>query len=788
MPLLQKALIPLSLLLVTAILVSWSITPSPIGLTILLPGFLLFSKLYWETLQSVSTFPHGRDIDLTAENPLLKMLKTHGIPISILLLAATLRLYQLDEKPLHFDEGINGNFVTNIKKDGYYPFNPSNYHGPLHFYALFWTMELLGESEWTLRLPTTLASILCVGVLFLFAPYFGKRQTNLAALFAALSPAYIFYGRYAIHETWLALFLTIFFLGILILWKKGNLSGLILTFTGITGCILTKETYIIHFGSFLLAVPLYWAYTKYKPTKEPLPMAKQTWTKKNLFVTLLGSCGAILYFYSGGFLEFSMLPGLFSKLWAWKEIGISEQPGHHKPFFYWLTLITKYEWMGLLGLITSPLVLTKQASGPQRLLAIWGVGCFAAYSIVPYKTPWCLISMLWPLILLGACACVELFDRFNKKTIQTKQASQEKKTRRKKPNNKKTTKTHLQVLQYIIPTAIVTAAGYTSWMSVDLNYLEYDNHIKHPYVYVQMHRDTKRITDPIQKANKARGFDLPGLYIQNPKTDGLWPIPYLIGHRVAWVNAAEGEPPQPIYPPSDGFTITSPLYADAVESALRQKHYKIQTTDLTGYNPLTAYLNKSLFQDFVPKDTPVFVPSINTPSNQTFLKLLSQPSEKKIPALIDAFNLTNFPKTFYGIILTFSYPNSPNIQITNMSAKEISPPHSLNSFLNTLFSDLASKSPKNNPSQIKIHFIITAPIPLNPKSPYQSPHGLLIQNQNGDKKGFLPEETLEETKALFEKALEETNPETTVLQFRLQSFLGKDGMWKNIPENDESQP
>ena len=37
-----------------------------------------------------------------------------------------------------------------------------------------------------------------------------------------------------------------------------------------------------------------------------------------------------------------------------------------------------------------------------RYLAIYGVGTLIAYSIVKYKTPWCIISFGWPfLFVLG---------------------------------------------------------------------------------------------------------------------------------------------------------------------------------------------------------------------------------------------------------------------------------------------------------------------------------------------------------------------------------------------------
>ena len=43
-----------------------------------------------------------------------------------------------------------------------------------------------------------------------------------------------------------------------------------------------------------------------------------------------------------------------------------------------------------------------------RYLAIYGVGTLMAYSIVAYKTPWCIISIVWPMLLVFGAA-IELF-------------------------------------------------------------------------------------------------------------------------------------------------------------------------------------------------------------------------------------------------------------------------------------------------------------------------------------------------------------------------------------------
>jgi len=44
-------------------------------------------------------------------------------------------------------------------------------------------------------------------------------------------------------------------------------------------------------------------------------------------------------------------------------------------------------------------------SREMRWLCLYGLGSFAAYSLIPYKTPWCIINLLWPFFfVLGQLA------------------------------------------------------------------------------------------------------------------------------------------------------------------------------------------------------------------------------------------------------------------------------------------------------------------------------------------------------------------------------------------------
>jgi predicted membrane-bound mannosyltransferase len=118
--------------------------------------------------------------------------ETDWTPWLIVGLGAFLRFFLLDIKPPHFDEGINGWFVDQMVKSGFYRYDPTNYHGPLHFYILFVAQTLLGRNVWALRLPVVLASIFSIHLTMKFEPFVGRNVSRLAALAMAVSPGFVF--------------------------------------------------------------------------------------------------------------------------------------------------------------------------------------------------------------------------------------------------------------------------------------------------------------------------------------------------------------------------------------------------------------------------------------------------------------------------------------------------------------------------------------------------------------------------------------------------------------------
>jgi uncharacterized protein (TIGR03663 family) len=331
------------------------------------------------------------------ENLRRRAAATDWTPWLIVALGAFLRFFLLGIKPPHFDEGINGWFVDQMVKNGFYRYDPTNYHGPFHFYVLFVCQTLFGRNVWAIRLPVVLASIFSVHLTMKFEPFVGRTVSRLAALAMAVSPGFVFYGRYSIHEVWLLAFSMLFILGLLGLWQRGTVDYLWCAGMGLAGMILTKETYIIHVGCAFIAIFVTAVSHKITPLTDAKP-ARQTWTYFDFVMMSVTGLAVIIFFYSGGFLNWPGVTGLWKTFEAWFKTG-SQGAGHEKETYYWLELITRYEQPMGLGLIACVACQYLRHVG-LRYLAIYGVGTLLAYSIVKYKTPWCIISIAWPLLFM----------------------------------------------------------------------------------------------------------------------------------------------------------------------------------------------------------------------------------------------------------------------------------------------------------------------------------------------------------------------------------------------------
>jgi uncharacterized protein (TIGR03663 family) len=546
---------------------------------------------------------------------MLRMLKRQLLfPTLILLLGAIVRVASLDIKPPHFDEGINGWFCDQMAKNGYYAYDPTNYHGPVHFYVLFVSLQLFGRNLWALRLPVVLASLLTIFWIFLFRPFLSRTVCYLAALGMAISPGFIFYDRYSIHESWLVLFLIVTFWGILGISTSREpryFWGFIL---GLTGMILTKETYVIHLAAFAAAGALVLVMRRPAPDLEgrclqrpgvasnappaPKPDRPQRRTRlpvRHILGAILVGLVLITFFYSGNFRYWRGLDGLYQTFLPWTKTAVGAA-GHGKPDFdllplvppflahvpvlgafanfklnwYWIRLLLDYEWFALAGLLFS-FRFFLGGNPALRFLAFYGLGVILIYSIVPYKTPWCIISIAWPFLFLGAALLEFIAKRLNR----------------------------LVAVLVALP-----LFAHAAWKSYDLNFVHFDS-AKERYVYVQTLVEYRNFVDPIlekgARSPKSK-TKLSGLVLLS----SYFPIPWVLGEfpNIGYYNTDNAWPEKL----DADFIVVDEEKADKLEKGLKDRYFTTDFRLRDGMDECRAYFRYDTFRDIFPDRKPEFEP------------------------------------------------------------------------------------------------------------------------------------------------------------------------------------
>jgi len=493
--------------------------------------------------------------------------------IAILLVAIFLRVWLIEIKPPHFDEGINGWFADQMTATGYYRYDPMNYHGPLHFYAVFLSQTLFGRHVWALRLPTILAGVLCVVAILRMREFFGAAVARFAALAMAVSPGFVFYSRYAIHESWQVLFSILFFWGLLGLWESGTRRYFFAAVFAATGLVLTKETYLLHIGSFFLAALVLVGWQRVQPSRPSQPLAKQLWSRDDALLGFGISGFLIVFFYSGTFHDFPALGGLYKTFAAWFRTGV-EAGGHEKPDyafgpvnFYWIWLMGRYEWPALAGLLACGRFLLP-SDARYRFLAIAAGGTLLAYSIIPYKTPWCVISIIWPFYLVLGGLLREWSERLRKP------------------------------VPWLIAAPLV---AISFGVCLRLNFQRFTDDSE-PYVYVQTYSGIFTLTDPLLKLAQKdpANYQMSGLIF----LDSYYPLPWMLGDfsRVGYYKKEQ--------PPTDwnaDFVTVESAHEPEIEKNLARPFFKRRFRLRSAQDECTAYFEAGKFAEIL-GGRPEFLP------------------------------------------------------------------------------------------------------------------------------------------------------------------------------------
>jgi uncharacterized protein (TIGR03663 family) len=489
--------------------------------------------------KQAAAIPDREQVTATTEESLPKNTWRIGV-IVIFLIATGLRLYDLNLVPLHHDEGVNGNFLVRLVREGAYQYDPENYHGPtLYYFASLipWTVKLLfgssardtyGLTTFNIRLVTVLFGLGTIGLVFMLRRRLGTVATLAAGLMLAVSPGAVYLSRYFIHET-----LFVFFtLGIVVagvkLYDERNPAYLIPAAASAALLFATKETAMISAGVLIIALPLTLLYMRFDRKMKHQSTARRgressgfsgfieefgdtTNVIFQLGLALLVFLALYLLFYSSFFTNSKGISDSLQTFAVWTKTG--RQAHVHPPLMYLTWLLRIEGSLLLLGAIGAVIVVLKPKNSLALFCALWAFGLIAAYSLIPYKTPWLVLNFVVPLALIAGYAIQAIYEM-----------------------------DHGQLR--LVSAILVVAIAIATYQSIDLNFVNYDNDdTKYVYVYAHTTRGMLDLVNQVEQIAKENSGPTTGISIISPD---YWPLPWYFRNftRVGYFGrmAATSEP------------------------------------------------------------------------------------------------------------------------------------------------------------------------------------------------------------------------------------------------------
>lgn len=442
--------------------------------------------------------------------------------LAIMLIAAALRLYDLNLVPLHHDEGVNGNFLVRLVRDGAYQYDPENYHGPTLYYfsaIIPWITKVLfgdaardnyGMTTFTIRLIPVLFGLGTVGLVFMLRRRLGTIGTLSAALMLAVSPGAVYLSRYFIHETQFVFFTLGIVVAALRFYETRNPTYLILGSASAALLFATKETAFVSVGVLLIAfgsTHVYrWLYRsvmgqpshkgrKQAPQQNPFRRFIDEMGTANLVLSIVLAVIVFIFlnvaFYTSFFKHSQGFYDAFKTFEIWKKTG---ETAHVHPWTQYVVWLASQEGpIFFTAIIGAALVVLKPKNTFALFSALWAFGLIAAYMLIGYKTPWLVLNFVIPLALIAGYALQVVYDLAGGQ---------------------------VRIVAMLISILIVVGV----YQSIDLNFVNYDND-KPKYVYVYAH--TKRglldLVKNVEQIAAEKEGATTGITILSPD---YWPLPW----------------------------------------------------------------------------------------------------------------------------------------------------------------------------------------------------------------------------------------------------------------------
>lgn len=513
----------------------------------------------------------GHSIDLSAgillpRGPAGLNARLYIIVFALISLGAlAFRLPQLGDRPMHADESVHAARFRDLWQRGHYAYDPNEFHGPTLVYATLpsaWLSRAATFAETTeamYRLVPVLFGTGLVLLIWLVADALGRPAALVAALLTAVSPAMVFYSRYYIHEILLVFFTLA---AIAAGWRyarSGRVAWCLAAGASLGLMQATKETSVITFFAMgaALALAVVWTRLLGEGRGEE-SLCPPLW---HLGLGVVAAILVALLLYSSLLTNARGPVDAVLTYLPWLNRAGGDSPHIHP----WYAYLHRLGWWRIGGgpWWSEGLILTMAGAGAAvallpgrfsppgtsgpvvRWLAFYTLLLTAAYSAIPYKTPWCLLGFLQGMILLAGFGAVAMV-----RTVPT------------------------IPLKAMTALALLAATGHLGWQAYRASYVDPADP-RNPYVYAHTSPDIARLARDVEELAQAGSGGWKTSIQVVWKDPYYWPLPWYFRRleKVEWWTKIPDDPGAEL-------VVASPEYDSALTKELDATHL------MTGYYEL----------------------------------------------------------------------------------------------------------------------------------------------------------------------------------------------------------
>lgn len=457
------------------------------------------------------------------------------IPLAIALAFVIVNARIISVRPMHHDEANQAIRFGDLLEGRGYQYDPQGHHGPTLYYATIPAARLSGArdiahcTEATVRAVPLAATALLILLVGCQGAIIGQLTAILAAALTAISAPFVFYSTYYIQEPLLVLFAAAV-MACLARWRPNQPRSpwlpLAAFFIGLTAA--TKETWLITIFAMACAIiALAILYRKRihfsrNDLKRQLPA---------LSIAVAAFFLPVVVLYSSFFTNWSgpadAVRGLF------QGAAQSSQAEFTQPWHYFIKRLIWHktapgpvwtEWPVIVAATVGTVVafLPKnplKKRFPLQFLAIVAVVQLIVYSAIPYKTPWCILNVWQPVVVLAAAGFAVFL------TIKSRWSK-------------------------IICACVLAAVAFQQIRQSHRTCGRYCADQRNPYVYSHTQRDLLNLVARVREITTDKLETDNAIVVATSSHQDAWPLPWYfrdrtdVEYRTDW---PDDFPPQPVF-------------------------------------------------------------------------------------------------------------------------------------------------------------------------------------------------------------------------------------------------